>query len=79
MLTEEQIKNILSSPINKSVITRSYILKFDADWTAAVERLKSSGADLGKWYLVGIDKKGGKVRGVYDRKRNLPGVPAGKA
>lgn len=49
MLTEDQIKGILSSPIDKGVITRSYIIKFDADWTAAVDRIKSSGVDLSRW------------------------------
>lgn len=67
MLTEDQIKGILSSPIDKVVITRSYIIKFDADWTAAVDRIKSSGVDLSRWWLVGIDKKGRVRRGVYDR------------
>lgn len=67
MLTEDQIKGILSSPIDKGVITRSYIIKFDADWTAAVNRIKSSGVDLSRWWLVGIDKKGRVRRGVYDR------------
>lgn len=66
MLTEDQIKGILSSPIDKGVITRSYIIKFDADWTA-VDRIKSSGVDLSRWWLVGIDKKGRVRRGVYDR------------
>ena len=67
MLTEDQIKGILSSPIDKGVITRSCIIKFDADWTAAVDRIKSSGVDLSRWWLVGIDKKGKVRRGVYDR------------
>lgn len=67
MLTEDQIKGILSSPIDKVVITRSYIIKFDADWTAAVDRIKSSGVDLSRWWLVGVDKHGRKRRGVYDR------------
>ena len=67
MLTEDQIKGILSSPIDKGAITRSYIIKFDADWTAAVDRIKSSGVDLSRWWLVGIDKKGRVRRGVYDR------------
>lgn len=67
MLTEDQIKGILSSPIDKGVITRVYIIKFDADWTAAVNRIKSSGVDLSRWWLVGVDKHGRKRRGVYDR------------
>lgn len=67
MLTEDQIKGILSSPIDKGVITRNYIIKFDADWTAAVGRIKSSGVDLSRWWLVGVDKHGRVRRGVYDR------------